>query len=1278
MSEIRQGASLKKRKSFSKISKRLHGFELPKIEIPNLLAMQKGSYARFLQKEVSPQKREKFGLQKVFMAHFPVEDTQSQYLLEFVNYSILKEKYNPDECIARNLTYQAPLKVKFRLTVFEKTIEGEPKRIKNVIEQDLFLGEIPIITDRGTFIINGEEKVIISQLHRSPGISFTSETHGSGKELINAKVIPVQGSWFQFMTDTKDVISILIDKRHKVPITTILRCVGLSDNNSIRITFYKSEKIDITKDDFSDRFLYEDVIDKKSGEILAEGGNLITEAIVDKLVSAGIEKILVIDKDYEDERKIIESTLAKDPNSSTEQALKSIYNIIRPGEEPSLETAKELIDRIFFNEKRYSLGEVGRFKLNKRLNLDINLKTQILTQTDFIAIIKEIIKIYKGKSRTDDIDHLANRRVSGVGELVANQFSIGLSRIARIARERMTLSNPDEITVLGLINTNALMAVVHSFFLTGELSQFMEQTNPLAAITHMRRFSALGPGGLTRERAGFEVRDVHYSHYGRICPIETPEGPNIGLLTSPAIYSCVNDYGFLETPYIKVNNGKLSHQVDYLDPVQEENKNIAQAGIEVDKNGNILKNIIFCLSGGDFVRVPKNEVDYIDSSRQQIVSVSAGLVPFLDHDDANRALMGSNMQRQAVPLIKPEPPIVATGIEKLVAIDSELAVKAPFDAVVEKVTSNEIILKKISDDTKEDSISSLEETRIIKLKKFTRTNQDTCVNQHPEVITGQKVKKGDLISDGPAIKRGELALGRNMLVAFMPWYGYNYEDAIIISERVARDDELTSIYIQELEVLVRSTREGNEELTDDIPNVPKYALRNLDKNGVVRIGSHIKAGDILVGKITPKSSGIDLSPEEKLMRALFGERAGDFSDTSLKAKPGMEGIVVDVQVFSRQEKDQDTEEEKYKKLKELKTTYDRENKKIFKYLSNKLSGLLIGETANRITEIKTGRFFIPPNNVITEENFKKINFKKLNIEKDLVVDNKKNEKIYNEVIYGVKSILEENENNYKKRRDRIRYGDELPSGVLKMVKIFIAKKRQIEVGDKVAGRHGNKGVIAKIAPIEDMPFLEDGTPVDIVLNPLGVPSRMNIGQILETHLGWAAKVLGYEVETPVFDGAKISEIVDEMKKADLPDDGKVVIYDGKTGETCHEKVTVGIIYMMKLNHLVVDKMHARSTGPYSLVTQQPLGGKAQHGGQRLGEMEVWALEAYGASRLLQEMLTVKSDDVEGRNQTYEAITKGKDLPEPGIPESFNVLVSELRSLALDVELISDKSDSNAS
>jgi len=1255
----------------------LHGFEMPQVEIPNLLTMQIGSYSRFLQSNVLPKKRVDIGLQEVFNNHFPVEDTQGQFLLEFINYTILKEKYDADECIERNLTYSSPLKVKFRLTTFEKTMEGEEQRVKSVKEKDLFLGEIPMITDRGTFIINGEERVIISQLHRSPGITFTSETHGSGKILYSAKVIPVQGSWFQFVTDTHDVIYVLIDKRHKVPVTTILRCLGLSDNSSIRKIFYTPEKIDLTKDEFLDRILIEDIIDKKSGEVIAEGGALLTENLVDKILNAKIKNVQVIHGSQEDEKRVIESTLSKDPTNSEAEALKYIYNIIRPGEEPPIDTARELIYRIFFNPKRYSLGEVGRYKLNRRLNLDIPIETQILTQDDFIAIINEIVSLNKGISTADDIDHLSNRRVSGVGELVANQFSIGLSRVARIARERMTLSSSEEASILGLVNTNALMAVVNSFFLTGELSQFMEQTNPLSAITHMRRLSALGPGGLTRERAGFEVRDVHYSHYGRICPIETPEGPNIGLLTSPAIYARVNQFGFLETPYIKVENGVVTHQIDYLDPTQEENMKIAQAGIEVDEKGHIIHDRVFCLSGGDFILVPKEEVNYIDTSRQQIVSVSAGLIPFLDHDDANRALMGSNMQRQGVPLIKPEPPIVATGIEKLVAQDSELALKAPFDAIVEKVTSDTIELKRVFREDEKGTISALEEKRIFTLKKFQRTNQETCINQHPEIVVGQEVKQGELITDGPSIKNGELALGTNMLVAFMPWYGYNYEDAIIISEKVAREDELTSIYIEELEVLVRSTREGDEELTDDIPNVPKFALRNLDKTGVVHVGSHIKSGDILVGKITPKSSNVDLSPEEKLMRALFGERAGDFSDTSLKAKPGMEGVVVDVKIFSKAEVDEISEQEKDEELNKLKIKFDAENKKIYRFLKAKLSDLLSGETAYRLTEKKTGRFFIPPNTKITKEELKKISFRKLNLENDLVKNEKKNEQIYNDVILGVKNALDENENNYKKYKDRIKYGDELPSGVLKMVKLFIAKKRQIEVGDKMAGRHGNKGVIAKIAPIEDMPFLEDGTPVDIILNPLGVPSRMNIGQILETHLGWAARLLNYKVETPVFDGASIQEIIDQLKEANLHEDGKAVLYDGKSGEAMHERITVGIIYMMKLNHLVVDKMHARSTGPYSLVTQQPLGGKAQHGGQRLGEMEVWALESYGASRLLQEMLTVKSDDVEGRNLTYEAITKGKELPDPGIPESFNVLASELKSLCLDFDLLSEKSENSS-
>jgi DNA-directed RNA polymerase subunit beta len=936
--------------------------------------------------------------------------------------------------------------------------------------------------------------------------------------------------------------------------------------------------------------------------------------------------------------------------------------------------AQALIERMFFDPKRYSLGEVGRFKVNRRLNLDISQEIQVLTKDDIVAITKEIIRLIKGEENTDDIDHLANRRVINVGELVSNQFSIGLARVARIARERMTLSAPEELNILRIINTNAVMAVVHSFFLTGELSQFMEQTNPLAAITHMRRLSALGPGGLTRERSGFEVRDVHYSHYGRICPIETPEGPNIGLLVSPALYSRVNEHGFLESPYIKVKQGKLTKDIIYLDPLEEENKKIAQAGIEVDTDGNILNDIVLCIQNGDLVRVPKDEVDYVDASRQQIVGVSAGLIPFLEHDDANRALMGSNMQRQAVPIVKPEPPIVGTGLEHLVAYESELVAKAPFDAIVEKVNSSEIVLKRIGDS--QDTLSEFEKTLTIKLQKFTRTNQDTCINQHAEVVVGQKVKKGEIISDGPAIKNGELALGKNMLVAFMPWYGYNYEDAIIISERVAQTDALTSIYIEELEVLVRSTKDGDEELTKDIPNVPKYSLRNLDEDGVVAIGSHIQSGDILVGKITPKSSGIDLSPEEKLMRALFGERAGDFIDTSLKAKPGMEGIVVDVQVFSRNIEGEEPDQEKQKQLEKIKKKYDQAIRKIYKYLKAQLSPYLIGQTANRVIEEKTGRFFIPPGTKITEENIKDINFKQLNLENDLVEDEKVNEEVYKKIIYPIKSVLEEYEHNYRKQRDRLRFGDELPSGVLKMVKIYIAKKRQIEVGDKLSGRHGNKGVIAKIAPVEDMPFTEDGTPIDIVLNPLGVPSRMNIGQILETHLGWAVRSLGYDVETPVFDGATIPEIVDELKNARLPENGKVVLRDGKTGEPFADKITVGIIYMMKLNHLVVDKMHARSTGPYSMVTQQPLGGKAQHGGQRLGEMEVWALEAYGASRLLQEFLTIKSDDVDGRNAAYEAITKGKELPEPGIPESFKVLVSELRSLGLDVELIPEQSGKN--
>jgi len=1158
-----------------------------------------------------------------------------------------------------------------RLIIYDEEIlkdTGE-KRVKSTIEQDVFLGEVPLVTNQGTFIINGAERVIISQLHRSPGIFYSEAKHASGKTLYSAKLIPYTGSWLEFNMDSYDAMFVLIDKRRKLPASILLRAIGLSTNDDLRNYFYQSEDIKVA--DAKERFFASDIMDKETGEIVFDAGSEIDEEVIEKLTEAGIKKITVIKPESEITRKILEQTIAKDQTTNQEEALKKIYTLIRPGEEPTFEAALELFNRMFFNERRYNLGKVGRHKLNTRLGLDIDPSIHILTKEDFIAIIEKLIAVYRDEDTIDDIDHLANRRVRTVGELLEEQFNIGLSRVARTCVERMSIANADEVTIHDLINSNALIAVVQAFFLTGQLSQFMEQTNPLTAVTHKRRLSALGPGGLTRERAGFEVRDVHYSHYGRICPIETPEGPNIGLISSPAMFSKVNELGFLETPYIKVKDGKITKEVEYLDSFQEESSIIAQANINYDEKMKITDKFVFARRRGEFEQVQPESVQYMDVSPQQIVSVSAAMIPFLEHDDANRALMGSNMQRQAVPLISPEVPMVGTGMEGIIAADSGVVAVAPYDGKVTKVTSSYIDIKRKNPD---DSILDMGTQNRVYLKKFERSNQDTCVSQRPTVKKGDKVKKGDLLSDGPSINEGRLALGRNMLVAFMPWYGFNYEDAIILSENVAREDMLTSVYIEEHEILVRNMKNGKEELAYDIPNVPTKSLRNLDKTGIIRVGSVVKAGDIIVGKITPKNVDIDPSPEENLMRALFGDRAGDFTNSSLKAKPGMEGVVIDVKVFSRLEGIDEIEEQerKQEELNRIKQERADRRKRIEEFLKNKFEKILLGQVAKNIVDEKTNMFFIPSGKKITQADLKKINFKRLNLDYDLIDDFELNQEIYNNIILKTKLAEEESTNIYKKAQERLKHGDELPYGVRKMVKVYIAKKRKIAVGDKMAGRHGNKGVISRISPIEDMPFMENGEPVDIILNPLGVPSRMNIGQIMETHLGMAAKILGLNVETPVFDGATLADIASEMKKAKLPLDGKQLLYDGKTGEPFKNRVTVGVMYMLKLNHLVADKMHARSTGPYSLITQQPLGGKAQHGGQRLGEMEVWALEAYGASRLLEEMLTVKSDDVDGRTNAFKAITSGQNPPKPGIPESFNVLVSELKSLCFDIEFLANK------
>jgi DNA-directed RNA polymerase subunit beta len=1194
----------------------------------------------------------------------------------------LKEKYDTAECIERNLTYSAPIKAKIRLTTWDEEVRkmtGE-KREKGVITQDVYLGDIPLITDQGTFIINGAERVIISQLHRSAGVFITEDdsagTTGS-KTTYSAKIIPTKGSWIEFTIDAHDVMYVHIDNRRKLPVSVLLRCIGYSTDDDLRRSFYQFESVKVA--DAINRYLADNVYDPKTGAIIsvvdkknkailsAIPNEQVTEDLIAVMKAAKIKEILVISNDSDTERKLLENTINKDSTKNQGEAAQKIYGLIRASENIEDKDAISFVEKIFFDEKRYSLGEVGRYKINMRLNLDTDENEMVLTTKDIMAILKKLITIYKGEEEVDDIDHLSNRRIRTIGELLEEQYHLGLQRVSRIALEKLAVANTDEVTVQDIIHPNALTSVVMAFFLTGQLSQFMEQTNPLAAIKHKRALSALGPGGLTRDRAGFEVRDVHYSHYGRICPIETPEGPNIGLIVSPALFSKLNKFGFMVTPYIKIDKGRVTTDVHFLDPLEEDRYVIAQATDKIGKGNKLVDELIFARYKDEYIQAESKKVDYMDVAPQQIVSVSAALIPFLEHDDANRALMGSNMQRQSVPLLHPEAPIVGTGLEKIVALDSGTCAVAPFDGTIDTVTSAYIdIIPK----TKVEDIIDLKSSNRVYLKKFLRSNQDTCINQKPTVKKGDKVTAGQLISDGPCIENERLALGRNLVVAFMPWYGYNYEDAIILNENVAREDILTSIYIEVQEVMVRNTKNGKEELAYDIPNVPLASARNLDKAGIIRIGSVIKPGDIIVGKITPKSVDIDPSPEETLMRALFGDRAGDFQNTSLKAKPGMEGVVLDVKVFSRYEEQNDFEDERKDEIAKMKRDKDLRSKKIEAFLIEKLTAILVGQIAKNIIDEK-GNQYIKPGKKITKDDIKKIKFNKLKLGVDMVKDSDTNKIIYYDIVQKVKEATDESENMYKKNRDRLKHGDELQYGVIKMVKVYIAKKRKVQVGDKMAGRHGNKGVISKICPIEDMPFMSDGTPVDIILNPLGVPSRMNIGQIMETHLGMAAKKLGYIVETPVFDGAEPREIIEELQKANLPENGKQILYDGKTGEPFREHVTVGVIYMLKLNHLVTDKMHARSTGPYSLITQQPLGGKAQLGGQRLGEMEVWALEAYGAAGLLEEMLTIKSDDVDGRTAAYKAITTGQNVPRPGTPESFNVLISELKSLCFDIDFLTD-------
>ncbi|WP_428409467.1 DNA-directed RNA polymerase subunit beta [Hyphococcus sp.] len=1333
--------------------------------MPNLIQVQKDSYEQFLQRFAKPEDRLLEGLEAVFRSVFPISDFTETATLEYVSYEFEEPKYDTEECQQRDMTYAAPLKVTLRLIVFEVDEETGAKSVKDIKEQEVYMGDMPLMTDNGTFIVNGTERVIVSQMHRSPGVFFDHDkgkSHSSGKLLFAARIIPYRGSWLDFEFDAKDIVNVRIDRRRKLPATTLLYALGM-DQEEILDEFYdrvphkkiktgwtmpynpdrwKGVKVErdlinakngevvleagkklsaraakkLAEDGLKDlllsdeemigRYFASDLVNFDTGEIYAEAGEEIGKDHIETLEEIGVNSFDTIDVDHINIGGYIRNSLNADKNRNREMALIDIYRVMRPGEPPTLETAEGLFYSLFFDPERYDLSSVGRVKMNIRLGFETEDTLRTLRKEDILAVLKTLVQLRDGKGEIDDIDNLGNRRVRSVGELMENQYRIGLLRMERAIKERMSSAELDTLMPHDLINAKPAAAAVREFFGSSQLSQFMDQTNPLSEITHKRRLSALGPGGLTRERAGFEVRDVHPTHYGRICPIETPEGPNIGLINSLATHAQVNKYGFIESPYRRVIDGKVTDDVVYLSAMEEQRFAIAQANAEVDGNGRLVNEFVNCRVGGDATLVPREDVAYIDVSPKQLVSVAAALIPFLENDDANRALMGSNMQRQAVPLLQAEAPFVGTGMESIVARDSGAAIGARRPGVVEQVDAQRIVIR-----ATEEKDPTKPGVDIYNLRKFQRSNQNTCINQRPLVKIGDQVREGDIIADGPSTDLGELALGKNVLVAFMPWNGYNFEDSILISERIVRDDVFTSIHIEEFEVMARDTKLGPEEITRDIPNVSEEALRNLDEAGIVAIGAEVHPGDILVGKITPKGES-PMTPEEKLLRAIFGEKASDVRDTSLKLPPGVAGTVVEVRVFNRHGVDKDERAVSIEREEVERLAKDRDDELAIleRNVYGRLKPLLEGKTAvsgpkgfekGKITE------------EVLENQLSRGQWWKIGVADDKVMAE----------IEAMKKQFDESkarlEARFEDKVDKLKRGDELPPGVMKMVKVFVAVKRKLQPGDKMAGRHGNKGVISKIAPMEDMPFLEDGTAVDIVLNPLGVPSRMNVGQILETHLGWACRGLGRQIDnlleqwnndqatredlvaklkdvygedqvlprsneelkelgqnlvrgvpiaTPVFDGARESEIIDMLTKAGLEESGQVTLYDGRTGESFNRKVTVGYKYLLKLHHLVDDKIHARSIGPYSLVTQQPLGGKAQFGGQRFGEMEVWALEAYGAAYTLQEMLTVKSDDVAGRTKVYEAIVRGDDSFEAGIPESFNVLVKEMRSLGLNVEL----------
>jgi DNA-directed RNA polymerase subunit beta len=1253
-----------------------------KFDYPDFLDVQLKSFNDFFQLETTPDKRKNEGLYKVFAENFPITDTRNNFVLEFLDYYIDPPRYTIQECIERGLTYSVPLKAKLKLYC----TDPEHEDFDTVI-QDVYLGVIPYMTPKGTFVINGAERVVVSQLHRSPGVFFGQSIHANGTKLYSARIIPFKGSWIEFATDVNNVMYAYIDRKKKLPVTTLLRAIGFESDKSILEIFDLADEFKVSKTGLKKvlgrklaaRVLHswiEDFVDEDTGEVVSIERNevvvdrevIIESDHIDQIVDSGTKTILLHKENQNiSDFEIIYNTLQKDPCNSEKEAILHIYRQLRNSEPPDEATARDVIEKLFFSDKRYDLGEVGRYRINKKLILSTPVETKVLTKEDIIEIIKYLIQLINSKTDVDDIDHLSNRRVRTVGEQLANQFGVGLARMARTIRERMNVRDNEVFTPIDLINAKTLSSVINSFFGTNQLSQFMDQTNPLAEMTHKRRMSALGPGGLSRERAGFEVRDVHYTHYGRLCPIETPEGPNIGLISSLCVYAKINELGFIETPYRKVESGmvKLDEEsVIYLSAEEEEAKIIAQANAQLNDSGSFVDDKVKSRYNGDFPVIDKDKIDLMDVAPNQIASIAASLIPFLEHDDANRALMGSNMMRQAVPLINPEVPIVGTGIERLVAKDTRMLVIAEGDGIIEYVDSNEIKVR-YDRTTEERYVRFDDELKPYHLQKFKKTNQNTCINMRPVVHKGERIKKGQVLTEGYATADGELALGRNIRVAFMPWKGYNFEDAIVISEQVVRDDIFTSIHIDEYLLEVRDTKRGLEELTSDIPNVSEEATKNLDENGLIRVGANVQPGDILIGKITPKGES-DPSPEEKLLRAIFGDKAGDVKDASLKAPLSLEGVVIDKKLFSRSVKDRKGKVNEKPKLTKIEEKFNKKINDLTASLIEKLFPLVNGKTSQGVKDYY-GQEVISKSSKFTQKILQEIDFINVNPNK-WTTDKVKNDQI-RDLINNYLLKYKEHEADLKREKYNITIGDELPSGIIKLAKVYVAKKRKIKVGDKMAGRHGNKGIVAKIVRIEDMPFLEDGTPIDIVLNPLGVPSRMNLGQIYETVLGWAGQKLGLRFTTPIFDGATLKQITELTDRADLPRFGKTYLYDGGTGEKFDQPATVGIIYMMKLGHMVDDKMHARSIGPYSLITQQPLGGKAQFGGQRFGEMEVWALEAFGAAHILQEILTVKSDDVVGRAKAYESIVKGENLPTPGIPESLNVLLHELRGLGLSINLI---------